>query len=429
MNSKFVNYATSGHERLEVMNFLNEVAAEYPEAISFASGRPQERFFHMDELQSSVDIFAAYWAEKENLEKAEAKKLIGQYGRTAGCINELVTKQLAADENISCSAQHLLVTNGCQEALTILLLALKPDQVLLVPDPCYIGFSGIAEVLNRKLAFVPMAEGGLKARDLSKTIADLKEQGKSIGAFYIIPEFDNPSGESISTEERQKILSICATERIFILEDNPYGMFRYEGSSQPSLFQMDEEGVVFYIGSYAKVLNPALRIGFIVAPNIMQDGSLGADFIRELSKIKSLVSVNTGQINQAIVGGTLLQEECSLKNRMLEACEYYKTSRDIMLDTLADNFAKANFPISWNHPEGGFFITVNTPIQFDSEALVICAEKYGILCMPISFFCNGTQKSTQVRLSFSYVEHDDIVEGIRRFSAFIYDRVNNEACA
>ncbi len=408
------------------MNFLNEVATEYPEAISLASGRPQEKFFDMDNLQVCLDKFADYWAVKENLDIATAKKMIGQYGRTAGCINELVVKQLAADEDIACSAQQLLITNGCQEALTLLLLALKPDQVLLVPDPCYIGFSGIAEVLNREIAFVPMGEGGLKARNLRTTVADLKEQGKNIGAFYVIPEFDNPSGESISNEERKEILAICAAERILIFEDNPYGMFRYEGESQPNLYQLDKEGVVFYIGSYAKVLNPSLRIGFIVAPSVLQDGSLGTDFIRELSKIKSLVSVNTGQINQAIVGGILLMGGGSLKANMLEACEHYKISRDLMLDTLADAFANADFAVSWNRPEGGFFITLNTPMEFDSEALVACAEQYGVLCMPVSFFCNGTQKSTQVRFSFSYVDHGTIVEGVRRFAAFIHDRLNKE---
>src|SRR5262245_50710933 len=238
--------ARSHPSRLKVMNFLNEVAADYPEAISFASGRPAEQFFEVDAWWEAPARFQRYYAEQMGIAAGEAGRLIMQYGRTAGVINTLIAEQLGNDEGVRCRPGQVVVTAGCQEAmaLCIQVLCSAPGDVLLVRNPTYIGATGAADLFGVEV--VPLNSGAEDALcdELREVATRLAATGRRARALYLIPEFDNPTGRVMTARCRSRVIALCAEAGIAVLEDNPYGMFRFEGESVPTMWTLDREGVV-----------------------------------------------------------------------------------------------------------------------------------------------------------------------------------------
>lgn len=411
---------------LDVMNFLNEVAERYPAAISLAAGRPAESLFALPEWVTWVPEFVAYQAERRGADSARTFSLLAQYGRTNGIINELIAHQLAHDHAIDCSPDRILVTAGCQEAMELLVKTLcdGADDVVLVRDPCYIGITGVA-VLN-KVGMAPFdcddvdeVPGALRA-----AVARAREQGKRPRAFYVVPDFDNPTGSVLSRRAREEIVALCAEEGIVILEDNPYGMFRYEGEDVPSMYALDRRGTVVYLGTYSKTLCPTLRIGFVAVPSaLLGVEGAGRALLDRLSQAKSFGTVNTSQVTQAVAGAVLLREQHSLRRLVADGVALYRRQRDAMLAQLEQAFADLGGRVVWNRPEGGFFLCVELPFVFGQQEVAQCAEQYGALVMPLSFFSFGTRHNRSVRLAFSYASESQIVEGVARFSAYVHDRL------
>jgi len=411
---------------LDVMNFLNEVAERYPHAISFASGRPAESLFALSQWITWVPEFVAYQAERRGGDVAGTFSLLAQYGRTNGVINELIARQLAHDHAIDCSPDRIIVTAGCQEAMELLVKTLcdGPDDVVLVRDPCYIGITGVA-VLN-KVALAPFdcdAADEVPAA-LRAAVARAREQGKRPRAFYVVPDFDNPTGTVLSRGAREEIVAFCADEGIVVLEDNPYGMFRYEGEDVPAMYALDRRGAVIYLGTYSKTLCPTLRIGFAaVPPMLLGVEGAGRALIDRLSQAKSFGTVNTSQVTQAVAGAVLLRERHSLRRVVADGVAHYRRQRDSMLAQLEHAFAGLQGRVAWNRPEGGFFLCVELPFAFGQQEVAQCAEQYGVLVMPLSFFSFGTRQDRRVRLAFSYASYSQIVEGVTRFAAYVHDRL------
>lgn len=411
---------------LDVMNFLNEVAERYPNAISFASGRPAESLFALPEWITWVPEFVAYQAERRGADSARTFSLLAQYGRTNGIINELIARQLKSDHAIDCAAEQILVTAGCQEAMELLVKTLceGPDDVVLVRDPCYIGITGAA-VLNRVglASFDCDSADGVPAA-LRAAVAAARLGGKRPRAFYVVPDFDNPTGSVLSRQAREDIVAFCADEGIVVLEDNPYGMFRYDGDDVPAMYALDRRGVVIYLGTYSKSLCPTLRIGFVaVPPTLLGIEGAGRALLDRLSQAKSFGTVNTSQVTQAIAGAVLLREGHSLRRVVAEGVALYRRQRDCMLAQLEHVFAGLQGRVTWNRPEGGFFLCVDLPFAFGQREVTRCAEEYGVLVMPLSFFSFGGRQDCRVRLAFSYASEARIKEGVSRFAACVRDRL------
>lgn len=413
-----MNFLQLNDDKLNVMNFLNEVAMDFPDAISFASGRPQESFFDLNDWPEHFNLFKRYLSDKDNLDSGSVNNILGQYGRTAGCINSLVAEQLINDETIDCSGDQLLITNGCQEAMNILLLAGCQNKVLLVSEPTYIGITGLASILGNTCISVSDEQALVSCDGIERGYRAAKALGKTVAALYLIPDFDNPSGESISIKDRLDIIELCWTLKISIFEDNPYGMFHYNSEKKPTLYRLDDKGVVYHLGSYSKTMCPTLRIGYILAPVKDFNGRSAASIIAELTKVKSLTSVNTSQLAQAVAGGILLKNRCSLVNHVSQAKTFYQHNRNVIIEALTEAFADMSEKVSWNNPQGGFFISVKMPFIFDQRLLKICAEKYGFLCMPRAYFSLSGEPDEYIRLSFSYVTENQIRTGINALKAF-----------
>ena len=420
------------HSRLAVMNFLNEVAADFPQAISFASGRPADAFFRLEDWLAAVPAYIEHFAQSRGLTNTAATALLAQYGRTAGIINALVATQLGKDEGLVCAPEQVLITAGCQEALSLCLAALcrEDGDVILARNPTYIGVTGIADLAGKELA--PLLDLGPDgwADSLRATVDMLKSRGKRPRVLYLIPEFDNPTGEVMPLADREEVLAICAEHGIVVLEDNPYGMFRFEGPRLPPLAAMDRHGCVVYLGTYSKTLCPAVRVGCAVVPwTLFGDADAARALYGELSERKSFATVNTSQLNQALVGGVLLDQGGSLANLVRAPLTHYRRNRDVLVAELDRAFGEYGGAVCWNCPQGGFFLSLTLPFEFGQREVLECAGRFEVIPMPMQFFALDRSRRNQVRLAFSNLSPDTIATGIGRFARFVREHASRPALA
>lgn len=416
--------ATNQASRLDVMNFLNEVAADYPQAISFASGRPLEEAFDIGRWLGRIPDFVRRHAALNATSEEVALRLLAQYGRTDGIVNDLIAEQVRNDENILCDGRQIIVTVGCQEAIELCVRSLCRDagDVVLVRSPTYIGVTGVADLNG--IAIAPFGGDDLDslAEALDAAATALEREGRHARAVYLVPDFDNPTGSVLPRSTRERVIAVCAARGIVVLEDNPYGMFRYEGEQVPTMAALDTGGCVVYLGTYSKTLCPALRVGFAIVPTRLFGDASRADALHaQLSQLKSFITVNTSQLMQALVGGVLLAERGSLAAIVAPAREAYQRKRDEMVRCLAAAFTHRP-TIRWNAPAGGFFLVVELPFAVGAAEAEICARDYGVIVMPLAFFALDDRHDHYVRLAFSNVALDAIEDGISRFARFVDDR-------
>jgi (S)-3,5-dihydroxyphenylglycine transaminase len=406
--------------RLSVMGFLNEAVLRYPSAINFGPGRPSERHFRVEDSLQSIERFVAHRAKALGWDHERVFADLGQYGRTQGIIADLVARQLAVDEGMEIDPASIVLTAGCQEAMALVLMGLfEPDRdVLLVSDPTYIGITHLAHILGIAVHPVPTGPNGLEAEKVVEAAEAIRRQGKRPKAVYLIPDFDNPRGSSMPLSARKALLAAARDRELLIIEDNPYGMFAYDGPPEPTLKQLDPNGGVIYLGSFSKTLFPGLRVGYLIADQEVDVGGRRTPLAEELAKIKSLTTVNTSALLQAVVGGVLLDFDASLRPLMKDKLPFYRANRDQMLTSLEAHCARFE-GVRWNRPRGGFFLTVELPFEFGTDRLKLCAEEHGVIVCPMSFFSLGPGTDKEIRLSFSSLQREQIETGIARLARFI----------
>jgi len=421
--------ACFGHPLLDVMNFLNEVVLRHPGAVSFAPGRPAERHFDVEGSLAKAPAYVAYRAAARGWPESAVWNDLGQYNKTNGIMNELIAAELLADEGIVAAPEAIMVTHGCQEGMLVLLLGLfePAADVLLVSDPTYIGITGLAAIAGIETVPVPMEEGELRLDLLAAAIAAVRARGKRPRGFYHIPDFNNPLGTQLPLADRHLLLELLREQQVLCFEDNPYGMFVFDGEPLPTLKQLDRHGSVIYLGSFSKSLYPGLRLGYLVADQeVAAPDGRRVPLAVELSKVKSLTTVTTSPLLQAVAGAILLENGGSLRSVVAAKLPFYKANRDRMLECLERELGDAA-GISWNRPAGGFFMTVDLPFVFDDAAVEVCARDYGVIVCPVSYFALLPGRERQVRLSFSYVTPEQIEEGIGRFARFVRGRAAEAA--
>jgi (S)-3,5-dihydroxyphenylglycine transaminase len=410
---------------LESMNFLNEIAGRYPDAISFASGRPCEQFFDVGLIHRYLDAYCEYLTKERGYSTVRLNQALFQYGRTNGMIGELVARYLETDEGIAADPAAIVVTVGFQEGMFAVLRALRADQsdVLLSVSPSYVGLTGAARLADLPVWPVRGGDDGIDLDDLVTTVRRARNAGLRVRACYLMPDFANPSGVSMSLATRRRLLEVAATEEILLIEDNPYGTF-HSGEHLPTLKALDTRRQVIYIGSFAKVGFPGARVGFTVADQRVAadsgDVSLLADY---LGRIKSMITVNTPAVAQAVIGGKLLLNDFSLAKANERETAHYLANMRRLLDGLGRRFP-AGSPVTWNTPTGGFFAVVTLPFAADDELMEYSARVHGVLWTPMSHFYAGAGGSHQARLACSQLTPEALEEGLDRFAALVADRLS-----
>lgn len=412
-------------KQLEVMNFLNEVANDFPEAISLAAGRPNPQFFCREKWEQYTQIFIQHFASIHNLSINEANQRLCEYGPASGLINGLISEHLAIDEDIMVSAEDIIITNGCQEALTLVCLneLVNENDCMLVIDPSYIGFSGLVNAIGKRVFPIDAKQlmsgreevaGGLDLVFFQQQLDALIQSGLNPKAIYINPDFNNPLGYQFSKTARINLLDFCHQYDIKIVEDNPYVRFNYSDWVIPSIKSLDKYNLVYHIGSFSKTFSPSVRLGYLVMPT--------NDVINRKNCIalKSLISVNTTSTSQSIIGGFLLENKMSLTSSMKSINRQYKKQRDALCIAVDKYFEKFSEMVKWEKPEGGFFIVVELPFSVNHQDVFECVKNYGVIFMPVSFFALAPELwSNKIRLSFSYYTPEKITEGIRRLALFL----------
>ena len=258
----------------------------------------------------------------------------------------------------------------------------------------------------------------------SREILAQKAAGRRPRAFYLVPDHSNPSGNTVPLETRRELLDLAARHDLLLLEDSPYRLVS-AGERVPTLKSMDRDRRVVHIGSFAKSAFPGARVGFVVADQEIIDpaaADAGTDpaanrlLADELSKIKSMITVNTSPLSQASVAGMLLAANGRLSELNERPAAYYRDNLNVLLGELDANFPAATretLGVRWNEPSGGFFLKVDVPFRADNEALFRSAREFGVLWTPMMYFypnANGGQHT--LRLSFSALTPDSIREGV-----------------
>lgn len=411
---------------LNSMNFLNEVAQEYPDAVSLAAGRPYEEFFEYSALRRYVDIFRQHLVDDLGQDPVQVNRTLFQYGRTKGIVHHLVARNLAVDEGIAVDPEAIVVTVGCQEAMFLVLRALRagPRDVLLAAAPTYVGLTGAARLLDFPVRPVATTDSGVDLADLRGQVHRARAEGLRPRACYLMPDFANPSGTSMSLADRRTLLDLAAEEELLLIEDNPYGLFpATETRRLPTLKALDTNSHVVYLGSFAKTVLPGARVGYVVADQSVADaGGRRGLLADQLAKVKSMVSVNTSPVAQAVVGGVLLAHDCSLVAATVRQRTVYADNLRHLVQGLARWFP-AGSSVRWTVPAGGFFVVVTLPFPVDDALLHRSAREYGVLWTPMAHFYGDGVPVHALRLSVSAVTRDDIDRGLGRLAAFVAGEV------
>lgn len=415
----------------DVMGFLNEVQSQYPKATSFASGRPDAKYFNIEKFSEYLEFFIETEALKQKQTENEILSYLGQYNRTKGIINKEVSKYLWEDEAIQALPEDILITVGTQEGIAagIITICNKESDVILVEDPAYIGITHFSKINGYHVDGVPVTSNGISLEKLEEKAQYYSSIGKRVRVVYVIPDFQNPSGVAMSLENRYKLLELAEIHDFLIFEDNAYGDFSYENSSYPTLKSIDKNNRVVYLKSLSKTLYPSLRLSLMV---VSQSISVGGNVLRLsdlVSKTKGYITVNTPSIIQAMFGGMLRHHNFSLKQLNKEKISGMKEKRDYLIKYLDEVFgSEMNFwasHIKWNHPKGGFFITVKLPFEVGKEEVIECAEKFKVIFTPMSFFYLNEGGENELRLAFSNLSLESIKIGVDRLADYIKNKIEN----
>lgn len=359
-----------------------------PEIISFAGGLPSPETFPVDYMR------AAY-------EKVLSKqgKVSLQYGPSDGYapLREWVASTLSTNGTHIVPEQVLMVS-GSQQGLDLLgKVLIDEGSKVLVETPSYLGALQAFSVYGPQFESVPTDEGGLLPESLDAI-------GKDARLLYALPNFQNPTGRTLSVERRHALVDACARLGVPLIEDDPYGALCYRGEPLPKLLNMNPQGVI-HMGSFSKVLTPGIRLGYVVAP---------VPLVRKLEQAKQATDLHTAQLTQMVVyeavkDGFLNQHIPTIRKLYADQCQ-------VMLSALEEYFPAGT---RWTRPEGGMFIWVTLPEHIDSMKLLEEAIEQLVAFVPgAPFYANAPQKNT-LRLSFVTVPPEKIREGVAKLGKLI----------
>ncbi len=367
---------------------------EIPDIISFAGGLPAPEVFPVREFRES----SAYVLD-------EAPERALQYSASEGFrpLREWLADKVSK-YGVPAVPENILLTNGSQQALDLIgKVFLNPGDVVLTGAPTYLGALQAWNAYEPRFVTIPLDDDGMQV-DLLEGILE-REPVKFI---YVLPNFHNPAGTTMPLERRQKLVEIAARHKIFIIEDDPYGELRYEGEDIPPIISLHKENVL-YLGTFSKTLAPGIRLGWIIAPEIVMD---------RLVQAKQGSDLHTGTYVQMLAYD--IASRGILKRHVEKIRRVYKERRDAMLAAMEKYFPPT---VHWTRPQGGMFLWVRCPEGIDTEQLLHKALEQKVAFVPgFAFFPDGRGRNT-MRLNFSAMSPEKIHIGIERLA-----RVMNQVC-
>ncbi|GIF03129.1 aminotransferase-like domain-containing protein [Actinoplanes siamensis] len=403
------------------LGFLNEVMSRYPDAISFAPGAPHPSYLADIDAQRFLDRFLDH-LRADGRSPEQAWRMLHEYGPAQGLINDLVGEALHRDQGIKADPRGIVITVGAQEAMLLVLRALfrSTGDVLAVANPCFVGMTGAARLLDITRVAIGETESGIDLEALAAACRTARKAGGRLRACYVAPDFSNPGGSRMTVAARLELLALAEREDFHVLEDGAYAFTA--ATELPTLKALDTAGRVIHIGTFAKVCFPGARVGYVVADQSV--GAGGRLLAEDLAMIKTMVTVNTSPLCQGVIAGMLLEHGRSLSAIARHKSALYQRNLSHLVRALDASLGPAGSGrIRWNRPEGGFFVRMHLPVPVDEDLLERSAGKYGVLWTPMSPFYLDGGGERQLRLSCSYLDIDAIDAGVRRLAEFLTEEV------
>jgi len=370
------------------------------DVISFAGGMPAPEVFPIEEFKEACDVVLSEMGDRAL-----------QYGTTEGYqpLRELIASN-AAKYGIQISADNVLITSGSQQALDLLgrIFINRGDRVL-VESPTYLGAIQAWNAYGVKYVTIPSDKDGM--------VTDMLESRLRTGIkfIYVLPNFQNPTGVTLSRERRKTLVEMADAYGVPIVEDDPYGQLRFEGEHQTPVVVIDDEmrakevpiysGNVIYTSTFSKILAPGLRLAWVVAP---------PEVITKLVQAKQGCDLHTSTFNQYIAYE--LAKSPWMKTHIQLIRKVYTERRDTMIHALEVNMPEN---VHWTHPKGGLFLWVTLPKSLDTSRIFNEAVAEKVAFVPgVPFHPLGGGENT-MRLNFSNSKPEMIDEGIKRLANVI----------
>ena len=328
-----------------------------------------------------------------------------QYGSGQGtpAIREQILEVMAL-EGIRASVDDVVVTTGSQQALDLVTkLFIDKGDVILAESPSYVGAIGVFRSYQAEVVHVATDNDGMVPESLRETIVQTRAAGKTIKFLYLIPNFHNPAGVTLSWERRLEIIEIARSNNILILEDNPYGLLYFDGPPPQAMRSVDTDGII-YLGTFSKTFAPGLRVGWAVAPHAIREKLILANESAVLSP-----STFTQNVITEYFGAS------DWKGQIDTFRGIYRERKEALVGSLKEHLPD----LTWTNPNGGFYVWLTLPQHLDSKAMLPRAVKELVAYTPgTAFFANGDGRHN-IRLSFCYPTTDAIRLGVRRLTKVI----------
>ena len=374
---------------------------QQPDIISFAGGLPAPELFPVEEFRAATDrVLANHGSEAMQYSTTEGYEPLREY---------IVHKM--AQYKIQAAPENILITSGSQQALDLIgKILINAGDLILTERPTYLGALQAWRAYQAEFVTLPIDDDGLNTEQLEEALC----AGPKF--MYILPNFQNPGGVTLSLERRQTLITVADRYGIPLIEDDPYGELRFEGEHLPHLVVLDAEklnsrtpvggnhgfyrGNVIYLSTFSKTLAPGLRLGWIMAPT---------EVIRECVKAKQGMDLHTSSFVQMVAYEVL--KDGFLNDHVFRIRQVYRERRDIMLDAMARYFPPG---VRWARPHGGLFLWVTLPETVDAGVVLERAVANKVAFVPgTAFFPDGSGHNT-FRLNFSNAQPEQIKIGIRR---------------
>lgn len=376
-----------------------------PGVISFAGGLPDPEVFPYDFVVDSVKRIMS-----------ENGRIALQYGPTEGLmeLKEEFIKFLEKEEGIKAKPENLLITTASQQALDLVgRLFIDASDPILVELPSYMGGLQVFKSYGADFVGVKMDNDGIITTELGEKLQWLKDQDEHYKFVYLVPDFQNPSGVTLSEKKRKRIIELSEKYSVAIIEDSPYRQIRFEGKAPKMLYKIDKEtrntDNVISIFTLSKTFAPGLRIGIILA---------NEQIIRKMVILKQSLDLCTSSLNQLIAADFLKSGE--FYKHIEKVKKVYKAKKDAMLAALEKYMPEG---VSWTKPEGGLFLWVELPQSISADDMFEDAIKENVAyVIGSAFHVDGSGKNT-MRLNFSYATYSEIEEGIKRLSKAVKKRL------
>jgi len=359
-----------------------------PGMISLAGGAPASDLYPVEGLKkASANIYDNY------------AEIALSYSATEGYgpLREKIAKRMRTTAGVKCSADNIMLLSGSQQGLEMAAkIFVNKGDYIACETPSYMGAFNAFCPYEPNYESVPTDEFGMIPEELDKILM----RNQKVSMIYVIPNFQNPTGHTWSLERRKAFMEVVNKYEIPVIEDDPYGEIRFEGMPLPTLKSMDTKGLVVYLGTFSKILAPGYRVGWVCASEKILEKFIFA---------KQGCDMQVTSIIPMIINEFM--ELYDLDEHVRYICSVYRKKRDAMLQTMEECFPLG---VKWSKPEGGLFVWVELPEGVSAkEVLDICVEKKVIFVTGKLFYPTNGAENT-LRLNFSRMTEDVLVEGVRR---------------